>query len=94
MTAIVVLGVFASIALLVILRGFALSVLWGWFLTPLGLPEIGLAHAIGIALVVAMLTSRQSDSEDKEKAFERLFQGFLVPLIALLFGWIIHAFFM
>jgi hypothetical protein len=28
------------------------ATLWGWFMVPLGTPPIGMAHAIGVGLVV------------------------------------------
>ena len=31
--------------------GFVLSMGWGWFIVPLGVPEIGVLHAMGIIYV-------------------------------------------
>ena len=44
---------FCAVALFsVLFSGYALSILWGWFFGPvLGLPEIIIAGAIGIALL-------------------------------------------
>ena len=40
-----------------LLRGWVLSILWRWFMVPtLGLPALSVPQAIGIALVVGMLT--------------------------------------
>ena len=51
------LGGIASIALILVWGGFwgglTLSVLWGWFVSPLfGLPTLSLLQAYGIALVL------------------------------------------
>jgi hypothetical protein len=32
--------------------GFALTILWGWFFVPLSVPPIGIAHSIGLAVIV------------------------------------------
>lgn len=39
-----------------IVNGWALSILWHWFLVPLGVSQIGVAHAMGIAMTVAFAT--------------------------------------
>lgn len=49
------LGSMAAILLLILWAGFwsglTVSVLWGWFIVPLGAPAIGLWHAYGLALI-------------------------------------------
>jgi len=94
MTAFLVfLGLFAVIAALAILRGFVLSILWQWFALPLGLPEIGVAHAIGIALIVAMLAHQHShEKQESDDPMASVLAGFLSTLLFLLVGWIIHFF--
>ena len=39
----------------ILVSGFTLSTLWGWFVVPLGLPEISFFHAVGIDLVASFL---------------------------------------
>ena len=41
----------------IMLRGFVLTRLWLWFLVPLGLPAIGLWHAYGLSILIALFTS-------------------------------------
>lgn len=86
----IVLGVAAFIAFIAILRGFALSYLWQWFITPFGLPELGIAHAIGISMIVGFLTYQHNGSEEANKGV--LAVTFLSPLMALFFGYIVHSF--
>lgn len=43
--------------------GFGLSVLWRWFAVPLGVPEIGWAHAAGLLLLLGMTRSRLHKSQ-------------------------------
>jgi len=35
--------------------GFAASVLWGWFVVPLGVPEVSVLHAMGLTLALRAL---------------------------------------
>lgn len=44
-------------------RGFVLSMLWAWFIAPLGLPEIGVLWAIGLAVVISMFTPAKNSGK-------------------------------
>ena len=70
--------------------GLVLSILWGWFIVPLGLPEIGLANAIGVSLVVGFLTRHHATSE--KDLSDRIIESLITPLIVLGFGWVVHLF--
>jgi hypothetical protein len=87
------LAVIVLIALfpIIILRGFVLSRLWAWFLIPLGLPSIGVAHAIGIALIFSAFFSKSSTT-NKNNYVERTFEGFVEVLCYWGFGAIVHWF--
>lgn len=37
-----------------VILGLCLSAMWGWFMVPLGLPEVTPVHAYGISCVVTM----------------------------------------
>lgn len=78
-----------------LLQGWVLSILWRWFMVPtLGLPALSVAQAIGIALVVGMLThqSHHSSEDEDEKIVKvvRLIDPFLTPFVILLIGWVVH----
>ena len=82
-----------------VLNGYALSVLWGWFVVPtFGGPTLGVVPAIGIAMVVSYLTHQIPDNNKKEEGdpIEKIIRGIAItilqPLFALLFGWIVHLF--
>lgn len=95
-------GVVGFAALLVvssILNGYALSVLWGWFVVPVfHLPQLSIVPAIGIAMMVGYLAHQmEPDCVEKERTTgERIARAasfaILKPLFALLFGWIVHLF--
>ena len=78
-----------------IFSGYALSVLWGWFVVPaFNLPQISIATAIGLALIVSYLTHQEQKSESEGKSFsEIMFEGFLKaafkPAFSLAVGWIV-----
>ena len=49
------------------LDGWALSVLWGWFLVPtLGLPDLSFIQATGIAIIVEFLTYQHIDTQPRD----------------------------
>jgi hypothetical protein len=100
-----VLGV---MVLATLLRGYVLSWLWLWFIVPLGLREISVVHAIGISILIAMLTrglpkttpkptaEEEADPEFKARkakaSKERLMAMVISPLIALAIGYVVHVF--
>ncbi len=56
-----------TITLTTVMEGFTLSFLWGWFLVPLGLPNISVIHAFGIALTARFFSKRLKTPKRKEK---------------------------
>jgi len=69
------------------LRGWVLFVLWGWFLIPLGLPAIGIAHALGIQCIVSLMSMHSGPKTDKDTG-EIISISISVSLVWLLMGWI------
>lgn len=90
-----VVAIFSIIVLASITHGFVLSILWGWFLVPLGAPALGIAHTIGIALLTRYLTYHHNNCE-KEKEENPIVkvvaQVFIHPMMVLFVGWIVHLF--
>jgi hypothetical protein len=84
------------VAISAVLRGWVLSILWRWFAVPMfGLPGIGIAEAVGVALIVAMLTHehrREPKSESTSDSLTDAAAVFLRPLFALLVGWVAKGF--
>lgn len=91
-----VVGAVTIIAIpLVILRGWVLEKLWGWFATPLGLPDLGVAHAIGIAVLVSFLTHQYIGVKDERDSKTKIAAGLgaiVSPFATLLVAYIIHSF--
>ena len=68
--------------------GFTVSVLWGWFIVPLGMAQIGFAHAYGISLLGSVLMSTRGLNINGEGGWKTAVVGILINLLALLFGWV------
>ncbi len=91
--------VFVFITFIVcIFGGYALSILWGWFIVPtFGAPTLNIAPAVGIALVVNFLTHPSPDKSKEEQDFNKwarkvAARGTLRPIVALCLGWVVHLF--
>lgn len=76
----------------VFLEGVVLSVLWDWFIVPLGVTPISVAHAVGICCIVLTTSQFSSppDSKNENARFHVLSYLFLRPLFALVCGYIVH----
>lgn len=80
---VVVLGVFLLLAIAVALNGFMLSFMWEWFVVPLGVPSIGIAQAIGIAIIVSVLTYQGGDSSaDAEDGLNKILGRLFGKIVA------------
>jgi hypothetical protein len=84
-----------AVPFLAVLRGWVLSILWAWFMVPLGMRPIGIAHAIGVGILVSMFTMNAKMDENKPTT-ARVVKGLLFaligPLILLTMAAIAHWF--
>lgn len=95
------LSCIGAIALLVgvivvtaLMSGWALSVLWGWFIVPVfELPQLTLIQAIGVGMVVSFLTRSSWKKEEKKETSEAIIEAVVtaigLPLISVGFGWVV-----
>jgi hypothetical protein len=76
-----------------LLDGFALMLLWNWFMTTTfsGLPALSLVQAIGIGIVIGFLT-HQHIPRDKEQQNEMMVYAIIVPVLSIIIGWVVHLF--
>jgi hypothetical protein len=90
-----ILGFPVLVAASSIWRGYVLSVLWAWFMVPaFGLPALSVALAIGLSLIVGLVTHQRTGREI-EKPFSlgvTVALATLAPALCLLAGWIAHQF--
>ena len=82
-----------------LLRGWALSILWGWFIvSTFHAQPLRIVEAIGVSLVVGFLTAsypKASTTESRPQSLlliEAIGYSFLLPFITLGVGWIVHLF--
>jgi hypothetical protein len=72
----------------ILLRGFVVVKLWGWYVLPFGVSQIGMAHALGISLFLSLLSQQHQPARDSREKYEILISTIVGPLWVLLFGWI------
>lgn len=48
-------------------QGYILSWLWEWYVVPLGVSQINVAHALGLTLIYNMISFGQRKTEAKSK---------------------------
>jgi hypothetical protein len=72
-----------------LISGWAMMTLWGWFIVPLGVRAIGMAHGWGLAMMVGLYTHH---TPDKREPFDIIVSGLITILLVLGFGWIAHSF--
>jgi hypothetical protein len=83
----IILG-FCLLPLSMIYYGFVLSIMWAWFVCPsLGAPKLSIPAAIGISLVVGMLTSHP---ENEKSAGRQVVESALFTTVVLFMGWLVH----
>lgn len=76
---------------IVALNTFVLVVLWGWFVVPFGLPQIGFAWAFGLLCVASLFSPTVPPAPDG-KVFEHLRDILMKPVLVLAFGGIAKLF--
>lgn len=81
--------------LLMIESGWAISTAWGWFIAPLGAPQLGIAQAIGLRLTLQLIAIK-AIRRDKEEGIKQLYERALGVAIAMPIGvglgWIVKQF--
>lgn len=88
-----IVGLISLVVISVVLRAWVLTVLWGWFLVPVGVFELSITTAIGVSIIVNLFTQHlakdSSDEDGKQGMINGMIQAVVGPLIALLLGWIV-----
>ena len=82
-----------------IVGGWALSVMWGWFVVPLfNVPAFGIAQAVGLMCVIGMIVPHPSVNSDGKKhdtidvIVMTFVEAFVRPLLSIGIGWIVYQF--
>ena len=96
-TVAVVVGIVAAI----LARGYALSVIWGWYIAPLfKMDNISIVNAIGLSIIFGMLTGNGKSGQDESlkgksnryKLAYGILVGVFAPLMTLAFAWLVYQF--
>lgn len=91
------IGIIVVVVVLIIggtiLSGWALSVMWTWYVTPVfGLPILGVKNAILLATLISYFTPVKLDDENKTKN-EKLFGAISLitfkPIFYVIWFWVI-----
>lgn len=93
-------GCFTSVLLMfvgsifqAIVEAWAISTLWNWFVTRLGVSPINYALAFGLGLVVSVFTTRDYARQEYEGGTQAVFwtrvAGYILAyILAVFIGWI------
>lgn len=84
----------------IVLNGWVLSILWRWFIVPtFSLTPLSIAQALGLTCVLRLFAASRTKltEEDREMSLvpyviQQSGTSIAVPLMGLLYGWIIHLF--
>jgi hypothetical protein len=71
--------------------GWAIATMWRWFIVPLGLPPLSIAHALGLSILLGF-TCTHAQLSDEENKLELYAIYFGRPVMVTLVAWIVHAF--
>ena len=75
---------------------FVFTIVCGWFVAPLGVPSIGMAHAFGLNLIVKaivpnpLLKNKNDGWTDTERDAHSVAFALLGPLLLLGVAWVTH----
>lgn len=86
-----------ALVCIAVIRGLALSLLWGWFIAPLGVTDIGIPEAIGVSMVVGLLTTQEEPPKEQDLGFMgllavALFKTTFLAAFVLVIGFVVHQF--
>lgn len=82
-------GVIVLLFGLILFDAFALQIMWGWFVVPLGVPPVGLAHAYGVFLLWLLFKPIRVREGDVWKSMGK---RIVRTLLVLGLGWIVQGF--
>ena len=65
------------------------SIIWGWFVVPLGVPPIGIAHAIGLTLLIRTTVLQANVATKTVSVEDKIYAWIFGPAFVLLVGWVL-----
>lgn len=93
----VLLGIVGIVTVSIIVNGWAISTLWGWFVAPVfALPYLSIAQAIGLACMVGLFTNSEFQTDKSKDLIDSLSflvgRALLAPVFIVGIGWIVRLF--
>lgn len=88
----VAIAVVIAIGLLLLYQGWAIWMLWGWFVVPFGAPQITVAWAMGLCILLNSVRLKANPFKHEEVEGWQDFVWLLQPLAAVGFGWCVKQF--
>ncbi len=79
-----ILVFFLTLPFTILWRGYVLTILWGWFIVPLGVVALTLPMALGFSVIVSLITNDSSTN----LTWEQYTSFWTFPLVMLFSGWI------
>lgn len=73
---------------LLVWRGYVLSILWGWFVVPMGVMPLSAAHAAGLCLGYAFMGGYRESK--LEHPWKWLMWSWIVPAGSLAIGYVVR----
>lgn len=73
-------GCFTAVVALFV-KPWVLTMLWGWYLVPLGAPELGMLSAFGVVLCASLLTHQASIAREKATDENAWYGQALTPIL-------------
>jgi hypothetical protein len=85
-------GILLGLFLMIFWGGYVASVLWGWFVVPLGVSSITFWHAAGLMCVTRAFVGSCASSNDEAHPgldiWKEVFLLAMMPLVLLAIGWL------
>ena len=104
MAALTIIGgsvfIMAVLAISIFLKGYVLSLLWGWFFVPVfGLQHLSIVTAVGITLMASILSPSGGRDRNEERktiidleTMKSVVYIIMKPLFVLFIGWLVCLF--
>ena len=84
-----IFGIFFAAFIAGLFRGYVIFKLWAWFLVPIGVHPITIPIALGISLIVSILTYQMpKEGEDSPEFGKVFFFSLIYSAMALGLGWV------
>lgn len=76
----------------IIVRGFVVSIGWGWFIVPLGVQQIGFDHALGLSAFIGCLAHQIETTKPQKDGLQMMIEGLVINGFTLGFMWLYQLF--